>query len=341
MAMVRGFEKGEINIARINYSTIILIPKEDEARSLKKFRPISLINCSFKIFSKAMNNRLENLCDRLLAPNQTAFVRGRYILESVVSAHEIIHEVVRSGQKGLVLKLEYEKSYDRVDWQFLEELLQSRGFLGRWATWVMNLVNGRSIAVKINDDTSTYFQPGKGLRQGDPLSPLLFNLVVDVFTRMLMKAADIGYITGLMSALHPAGVVSLQYADDTLQFLEHGYDSTTHLKWLMTCFEKLSGMIINYNKSDLNPINLEEEEGQNYAQIFCCRLGTFPFQYLDVPLHYEKLKREDIQPIVDKIIKRIAGWKGKLLSYGARLTLLRACLANIPIYLMSVIKLSQ
>jgi hypothetical protein len=86
MSMVKGFEKGEINIARLNYAMIILIPKEAEAKTLKKFRPISLINCSFKIFAKAMNNRLETLCNRLLAPNQIAFVKVRYILESVVSA---------------------------------------------------------------------------------------------------------------------------------------------------------------------------------------------------------------------------------------------------------------
>jgi hypothetical protein len=89
-----------------------------------------------------LNNRLEILCDRLLAPNQTVFVRGRYILESVVSAHEIIHEAIKSGQMGLVLKLDYEEAYDRVDWQFLEELPQSRGFGPRWITWVMSLVRG-------------------------------------------------------------------------------------------------------------------------------------------------------------------------------------------------------
>jgi hypothetical protein len=80
---------------------------------------------------------------------------------------------------------------------------------------------------------------------------------------------------------------------------------------------------------------------KKYAQIYCCRLGTFPFTYLGVLLHYDKLRREDIQPILDKIIKRVAGWKGKLLSYEARLTLLRACLASIPIYLMFVIKFSK
>jgi hypothetical protein len=103
MVVVRGSEKGEINLARLNYVRIILIPKEEGANTLKKFRPISLINYSFKIFAKALNSRLERLCARLLAPNQTTFVRGRYILESVVSAHETIHVLgMRSGaRKGI------------------------------------------------------------------------------------------------------------------------------------------------------------------------------------------------------------------------------------------------
>jgi hypothetical protein len=103
-------------------------------------------------------------------------------------------------------------------------------------------------------------------------------------------------------------------------------------------FEKIPGMEINYHKSDLTSINLDENESNLYAQIFCCKLGQFPFTYLGVPLHYEKLRREEIQPIVDKIMKRISGWKGKLMSYEARLTLLKACLASIPIYLMSIVK---
>jgi len=76
----------------------------------------------------------------------------------------------------------------------------------------------------------------------------------------------------------------------------------------------------------------------DFAKIFCCKTGEFPLKYLGVPLHYTKLRREDLQPIVDKIMKRIARWKGRLLSYAGHLTLLKACLASIPIYLMSIIK---
>jgi hypothetical protein len=158
---------------------------------------------------------------------------------------------------------------------------------------------------------------------------------------MLSKAARQHYLSGLMTYLYPEGVISLQYADDTLLFLSHDPRSAHHLKWLMIFFEKISGMRINYNKSDLTPINLSEEEIQDYAKTFCYKIRNFPFTYLGVPLHHDKLRREDIQPIIDKIMRRISGWKGKLLSYGARLTLLKACLSSIPIYLMSFIMFSK
>jgi hypothetical protein len=108
-----------------------------------------------------------------------------------------------------------------------------------------------------------------------------------------------------MDDMHPEGVISLQYADDTLLFLSHEGDSATYLKWVIIYFEKLSGMKINYHKSDMIPINLEEEETQVYAKIFCCKIGKFPFTYLGAPLHHERLRREDIQHVVDKIMKRI------------------------------------
>jgi hypothetical protein len=155
---------------------------------------------------------------------------------------------------------------------------------------------------------------------------------------MLMKAARKNYISSFMTSVYPEGFLSLQYVDGTLLFLKHDLVSADHLMWIMVCFEQILGMKINHNKSDMVPVNLGEEETLQYSRIFCCKVGSFPFKYLRVPLHYEKLRREDIQSIVDMVINRIPGWKGRLLSYGARLVLLRACLASIPIYLMSLIK---
>jgi hypothetical protein len=200
------------------------------------------------------------------------------------------------------------------------------------------LVEEGSICISLNNESRPYFSPGKGLRQSDPLSSLLFNLVDDVFTRMLMKASRKKYISGFMSSICPEGVLSLQYADDTLLFLKNNYVDAIHLKWIMVCFEKISGMKINYGKSDMVPVSLDEEEIQQYAGIFYCMIGSFPFKYLGVQMHHEKLRREDIQPIVDKVLNRIPMWNGRLFSYGARMVLLKACLASISNYLMSLMK---
>jgi hypothetical protein len=144
-----------------------------------------------------------------------------------------------------------------------------------------------------------------------------------------------------MNSLYPKGIISFQYADDTLLFLNNDRHDACHLKWLMICFEHLYGMKINYNKNDLITLNMEEEEVAQFSKIFCCKMDSFPFKYLEIPFHFDKLKREDIQFVVDKIINRIPGWKGKLLSYKTRLILLKVYLASIPTYLMPVIKFSK
>jgi hypothetical protein len=217
-------------------------------------------------------------------------------------------------------------------------MLMTRGFGAKWRGWISKVVQGGSLCIRMNDENSTFFKPGKGLRQGDPLSPLLFNLVADVFSRMLMRAAKVNLITGLLPHSEPGGIISLQYADDTLLFLENNLDKAVNLKWILVCFEQLSGMKINYDKSDLLVLGMDDERADDFDKIFCCKRSDFPIKYLGVPLHFSKLRREDLQPVIDKIVKRIAGWKGRLLSYAGRLTLLKSCLASIPIYLLSVIK---
>lgn len=253
-------------------------------------------------------------------------------------AHEIIHKIHKNKDEGVILKIDYEKAYDRVSWSFLEDMLRSRGFNTRWIAKIRKLVEGGSLCIRIDDENSCFFKPGKSLRQGDPLSPLLFNLVADVFTRMLMKAAEQGLISGLLPQVVDGGIISLQYADDTLLFLENDIEKISNLKWILVCFEQMSGMKINYEKSDLLTIGMSEDDSNTIAKVFCCKKSEFPLKYLGVPLHHSKLRKTDLQPVIDKIIKRIAGWRGRLLSYAGRLTLLRACLASIPIYLLSIIK---
>lgn len=122
MALFQDFYEGNLDIYRLNFAMITLIPKEIDATSIKKFRPISLLNCIFKVFTKVLTNRLARLMNFLTYSNQSAFIKGRFILESVVTAHEVLHSTFHSGNSGLVIKLDYEKAFDMVNLDFLFEI---------------------------------------------------------------------------------------------------------------------------------------------------------------------------------------------------------------------------
>jgi hypothetical protein len=108
----------------------------------------------------------------------------------VVVAHKLVHSIHKSQEPGIVLKLDYEKAYDRVSWQFLLDMLKDINFDPLGIGWIKQIVVGGSVAIIVNGEESPYFKTGKGLRQGDPLSPFLFNLVGDDLTKMVTKAAN-------------------------------------------------------------------------------------------------------------------------------------------------------
>ena len=157
MELFKDFHRGALDINRLNYAILTLVPKEQDANTMKKFRPISLLNCSFKILTKVLTNRLSSILNRLVSCNQSAFIKGRYILESVVTAHEVLHSVHSSKEKGLVLKLDYEKAFDKVDLDFLEELLIIRGFCPMWIKLIRSVVRNGHVGVKINQVEGPFF----------------------------------------------------------------------------------------------------------------------------------------------------------------------------------------
>jgi hypothetical protein len=130
--MFKSFQEGNLDLFGLNLSTITLIPKNENVDDMKSFRPISLLNRSFKIFNRVLTTRLEGVCHRIIAKEQSVFIKGRYILESVVIAHEVLHSMHKSKQPRVILKLDYEKAYDRVNIDFLLEILESRSFGETW-----------------------------------------------------------------------------------------------------------------------------------------------------------------------------------------------------------------
>lgn len=123
---------GKLDVKRLNYGVITHVPKLKEANNIKHFRPICLLNVDFKCITKVLTNRLVPVARDIIGKNQTRFVKGRNILDGVVVLHEVLHELRVSKKKGLILKLDFEKAYDRVRWSFLEQVMRGRGFPETW-----------------------------------------------------------------------------------------------------------------------------------------------------------------------------------------------------------------
>src|SRR5664279_1967927 len=137
MAMFSAFHKGELPLFQLNFGTIILLPKKENAVQIQQYRPICLLNVSFKIFTKVATNRISSIADKVVRPTQTAFMPGRHILEGVVVLHETIHELHRKKLDGVLFKIDFEKAYDKVKWSFLQQALCMKGFDPKWCEMIM------------------------------------------------------------------------------------------------------------------------------------------------------------------------------------------------------------
>ena len=236
MAIFSQLRAGDLPLLRLNFGIITLLPKKEDASRIEQYRPIYLLNVSFKIFGKVGTDRVTSLASKVVRPTQTAFIPGRNILEGVVVLHETIHELHRKKLDGVLFKIDFEKAYDKVKWPFIQQVLRMKGFTPQWCDWIARLVQGGSVGISVNDDIGHYFQNLKGLRRGDPLSPLLFNLVADMLAILIARAKEDGQIGGLIPHLVEGGVSILQYADDTILFMEHDIAKALNMKLILAFF---------------------------------------------------------------------------------------------------------
>lgn len=132
LEILQDLRDRNLDLFRLNYGIITMIPKVKRANTIKQFRTICLLNVVYKIITKILTLRLNKVADKVIIPNQSAFVPGRYILDGVAIIHEVLHELARKKQNGIILKLDFEKAYDKVSWRFLEEVLKMKCFGEKW-----------------------------------------------------------------------------------------------------------------------------------------------------------------------------------------------------------------
>ena len=200
---------------------IALIPKVDDPQGLADYKPISLIGCVYKIVSKLLANRLKKVMAHIIDGRQSAFIEGRHLLHGVLIANEVVEEAKRKEKPCIVFKVNYEKAYDSVSWNFLIYMMRRMGFCYRWIRWIEGCLSSMSISVLANGSPTEEFTPKRGLRQGDPLAPLLFNIAAEGINGLMREAIEKRIYTGYPVGRDKADISILQYADDTIFLVRH------------------------------------------------------------------------------------------------------------------------
>ena len=166
------------------------------AKKISDYRPISLITSLYKIIAKVLAGSLRGILHETIHSTQGAFVQGRQILDTVLIANEIVDEKKRSGEEGVFFKIDFEKADDHVSWDFLDHVMEKKGFNPRWRKWMRGCLSSVCFAVLVNGNAKGWVKASRGLRQGDPLSPFLFTIVADVLSRMLLRAEEKNALRG-------------------------------------------------------------------------------------------------------------------------------------------------
>ena len=177
---------------------------------------------------KVATNRITKVAQKIIRPSQTAFLPGRNIMEGAVILHETLHELHTKKKNGIIFKIDFEKAYDKVKWDFLQQTLQMKGFSPTWCTWIEAFTTCGNLGIKVNDQLGSYFQTRKGLWQGDHY--LLY--LVDMLAIIIVRAKEQDQVKGVVSNLVEGGLSILQYADDTIILLDHDIEQAKNMKLL-------------------------------------------------------------------------------------------------------------
>ncbi|KAM0846353.1 hypothetical protein ACQ4PT_055727 [Festuca glaucescens] len=244
-------------------------------------------------------------------------------------------QLKRKKCSALLLKIDIQKAFDTLSWEFLIAILVHLGFRTKWVDLIACLLHTTSTRVLINGDLMNDIDHRRGLRQGDPLSSLLFVIAMKTLVAIIDAAASRGILSPL-GGLHVPFRASL-YADDVVVFLKPSAAELAATIKLLDIFAMANGLQDNWRKSVVSPIACTEDQIAAAIGDTECPVQQFPITYLGMPLFDARLNRVDFQPIVDKMLKSLRGWKAKFFSLPGRVELVKTCLSAMAIYQMMAI----
>ncbi|KAG7567714.1 Ribonuclease H domain [Arabidopsis thaliana x Arabidopsis arenosa] len=328
--------------ATTNDALLVLIAKVAKPERITQFRPVSLCNVLFKIITKMMVNRLKSVISKLIGPAQSSFIPGRLSIDNIVLVQEVVHSMRRKkGRKGwMLLKLDLEKAYDRIRWDFLQETLEAAGLSEGWTSRIMAGVKDPSMSILWNGERTDSFIPARGLRQGDPLSPYLFVLCLERLCHLIEASVGRGDWKPIAISQRGPKLSHVCFADDLILFAEASVSQVRVIRRVLERFCEASGQKISLEKSKIffsNNVSRDMERLiSGESGIGCTReLG----KYLGLPILQKRMNKETFGEVLERVSSRLAGWKSRSLSLAGRITLTKAVLSSIPVHSMSAILL--
>ncbi|KAL2246347.1 UNVERIFIED_CONTAM: hypothetical protein Sindi_2902900 [Sesamum indicum] len=298
-AVLEFFSTGKL-LKQVNSTLLALIPKVHTPMTVGDFRPISCCNVLYKIIVKLLVQRLSVVLDKIISPCQGAFIPGRSIRDNILLAQELLtgYNQVRLPPR-CTLKVDIRKAYDTVEWDFL----------------LAECVTTAAFSIGINGNPHGFFTGAHGLRQGDPLSPYLFVLVMEVLHLGLLHLIEQDLQFSYHWKCEPAKVFQLGFADDLLLFCRADLDSLRILKRGLDRFAEWSGLRLNVQKSHVIISRSAQGWKDQILAIMGFQEGQLPMRYLGLPLLSSRLSIPDCKPLLLNIDVRINGWEGISLSY--------------------------
>ncbi|GAU23839.1 hypothetical protein TSUD_380010 [Trifolium subterraneum] len=245
-------------------SFLTIIPKKDHPQCLSDYRPICLVSCVYKILSKTWLKEEKDKC--------------------------------------LFFKVDFERAYDTVNWKFLEYMMVRMGFSELWRQWMQACIFQSTMSVIVNGSPTGDFKVGKGLRQGDPLSPFLFLIVAEGLTGLMNKAVENGRFHGYKVSNNIL-FHTLQFADDTIIMGDGNWDNLWTIKIVLRSFEIVSGLKVNFYKSKLYGINLIDSFLRASSSFLHCGVESIPFRFLGIPVGANPRRKATWSPILDSMKK--------------------------------------
>jgi len=273
----------------------------------------------------------------IISPEQRGFIQGRNIKDCIYITSEAINQLHNKSFAGnLAFKVDIAKAFETLEWSFLLKVLNRFGFNTKFCSWINTILHSATPSISVNGKLNGYFNCQWGVRQGNPLSSLLFCIVEDVLSRnttYLVEQGKLELIKGTRSVQVPSHAL---YADDIMIFFKGKLSSIHSLMQLFESYALASGQIINPSKSTVYYGFISTARIENITALIGFNKGSLPFTYLGVPIFKGKPKRIHLQAITYNIKARFGAWKASLLSIARRVLLVQSVIQGMLIQSLSV-----